>query len=316
MKDKSPSEKYETLIKLVRPNEFQQKQLGEVLTPLTLVEEMVAQIDIYCPQVWSNPNARWLDNSVGLGAFMVVIYAKLMIGLRTNIPDEQKRRSHILTEMLYVCDICPFNISCYKMIMGYKKDYNKKNIICADSLAEESFKGYKFDMVIGNPPYQPPTNGQFGGSSLWPLFVEKAVSVLKNKGFLLYVHPAIWRKPEHKTKDLLFSRQIHYLEIHNIKQGIKTFKCGTRYDWYLLENTIPYKKSTVVFEDKTKYDISISKKLAFIPNFGWNVLRKISKYKDEPVKAERNYACGSGRPHVSETRICNIPSVIPRTPLS
>lgn len=28
---------------------------------------------------------------------------------------------------------------------------------------------------------------------------------------------------------------IIYLEIHNTQNGMKTFKCGTRYDYYLLQ---------------------------------------------------------------------------------
>lgn len=61
-------------------------------------------------------------------------------------------------------------------------------------------------------------------------------------GYLLFVHPSGWRKPN-TEKGKFFGlyelmtkqNQMLYLEIHGIKDGQKTFKCGTRYDWYVIE---------------------------------------------------------------------------------
>jgi hypothetical protein len=59
----------------------------------------------------------------------------------------------------------------------------------------------------------------------------------------LYIHPARWRKPNNDKSKFygLFNlmtntNQMLYLSIHWVKEGLITFKCGTRYDyWYLIE---------------------------------------------------------------------------------
>ena len=40
-----------------------------------------------------------------------------------------------------------------------------------------------------------------------------------------------------------------YLSIHGINDGKKTFKCGTRYDWYLIQNKTKY-TTTIVNDEK------------------------------------------------------------------
>lgn len=56
--------------------------------------------------------------------------------------------------------------------------------------------------MIGNPPYNESKDGVlkggYGGRSLWDKFVEKALEgQMVENGYLLYVHPPSWRKPEH-----------------------------------------------------------------------------------------------------------------------
>ena len=64
---------------------------------------------------------------------------------------------------------------------------------------------------------------------------------------------------------LITQKQIIYLEIHDVDDGIKAFKCSTRYDWYLLENTNIYKETEVKGEDGITQTINI-KEWSFIPN--------------------------------------------------
>ena len=126
---------------------------------------------------------------------------------------------------------------------------------------------------------------------------------LKVRGLLLYVHPALWRKPENKMRDIMFDKQIHYLSIHNKIEGGKVFGATTRYDFYLMENIKPYKKSTVYFEDKETYDIDINIKLPFIPNFGWSVFSKIiGKLNNNSIKLIGDSDCHTMRNYVSKTK--------------
>ena len=50
--------------------------------------------------------------------------------------------------------------------------------------------GVKFDIVIGNPPYQ--NGGAAGNFALWPLFITKAAASLKDGGHLSFIVPQTW----------------------------------------------------------------------------------------------------------------------------
>ena len=45
-----------------------------------------------------------------------------------------------------------------------------------------------------------------------------------------------------------------YLEIHGIKDGQKTFHCGTRYDIYLIQRIKPYTKTNIIDENGNTID--------------------------------------------------------------
>ena len=119
----------------------------------------------------------------------------------------------------------------------------------------------KFDIIVGNPPYNNPKgeDDRPNGSSLWPAFVQKSLSLLKDGGFLTLVHPCGWRKPCKLWKILAKQNQIHYLEIHNDDDGQKTFNRGIRYDWYILEKIRPYKQTLICDENANVSSVDLSK---------------------------------------------------------
>jgi len=158
-----------------------------------------------------------------------------------------------------------------------------------------------FDAVIGNPPYQPPSNNKKGGKSIWGEFVIFNLHCLKPSGLLLFIHPALWRKPENKLREIMFDKQIHYLSIHNDGDGLKYFGATTRYDYYLMENTKPYQKTIVRFEDGSIYNFLINLDLPFLPNFGWSIFEKIlSKSNSDGLQVINDSDCHTMRPHVSK----------------
>jgi len=111
------------------------------------------------------------------------------------------------------------------------------NIITTDSL-EITYKELKernwpmhFDIVMGNPPYNPPKTGTgSSGNVIWPNFVVKSNSMLKNGGYLLFVHPPGWKKPtEDEFKEEKFSTgnytgQIRQGQVWNILKATGVFK--------------------------------------------------------------------------------------------
>jgi hypothetical protein len=110
---------------------------------------------------------------------------------------------------------------------------------------------------------------------LWDKFVEKSLNeMLKENGYLLYVHPAVWRQIEHPCLNLIKNKQLLYLEIHNVNDGLKTFKCSTRYDWYLLQN-IKNTNFTIIKEEDGKINKINLKKWNFIPNMMFDEIENL-----------------------------------------
>jgi SAM-dependent methyltransferase len=79
----------------------------------------------------------------------------------------------------------------------------------------------KFDVVLGNPPFQPETKIEGDGCGsrcmIWQKFIERAFEVVKNDGHLLFVTPNNWRKgfsarsPHRKAQQLIWSNKIAWV---------------------------------------------------------------------------------------------------------
>jgi hypothetical protein len=160
-----------------------------------------------------NSVKKVFEPCAGKGGFIVDIIDRFMIGLEQIIPDEKKRYKTIVEECLYFSDINSTNIFICKLLINpyneYKLNYNEGNTLELDIKEKWDING--FDAVIGNPPYHPPSNNKKGGKSIWNEFVKYSLNILKQNGLLLYVHPALWRKPENKMRDIMFNKQINYL---------------------------------------------------------------------------------------------------------
>jgi hypothetical protein len=168
----------------------------------------------------------------------------------------------------------------------------------------EGKKYMKFDVIVGNPPYQTETAGN--SRPIWDKFVKKSFSILNDNGYLTLVHPAGWRNVGGRftdTKDLLLSKQMEYLEIHNEKDGLRTFGAKTRYDWYVVKNADKSKKKALVkFEDGVEKKIDTTN-ISFIPNHSYDKIASlIASPDEETVKILANSSYHIQRPHVSKTK--------------
>jgi hypothetical protein len=286
------------------PQELERKQNAEVSTPFDVRKQM---LDMIPCDFWESKQTV-LEPCSGKGGFLVDIIDRFMVGLKTTIPNELERYKIIVEKCIFFGDVNPTNIFICKLLIdpnnNYSLNYNQGNTLELDSGVEWGVDG--FDAVIGNPPYQPPSNNKKGGKSIWGDFVKYSLGkCLKQNGLLLFVHPALWRKPGNSLGKQMFLNQIHQVTIHNKIEGGKVFGATTRYDCYLLERTPPVKKTKIVFEDKNVHEIMLGPEQGnvFLPNFGWSVIEKVmSKLKNNGIQVIGDSDCHTMRPHVSKTK--------------
>jgi hypothetical protein len=269
-----PKDLLELINECLKPKTIEKKQYGEVFTPIKLVNEMLDKLPI---EVWTNKNLKWLDPASGIGNFPIIVYLRLMDGLKEEIIDEKQRKKHILENMIYMCELNKKNIFISKYIFDINNEY-KLNLYEGDSLKLDYYKEFnvkEFDVIVGNPPYNDNSENKGKGHTLWIKFVELSIKTLLSiNGYLVFIHPSVWRQINHPCLNLIKDKQLLYLEIHNIVDGQKIFKCATRYDWYVLQNT-EYINNTIIKSEDGKINNINLKKWDFIPNMMFNEIEKL-----------------------------------------
>jgi predicted RNA methylase len=196
-----------------------------------------------------------------------------------------------------------------KAILKEYPRYNGVKVVLTDFLDMEAIM--KFDFVVMNPPYHTKSDKNDDKTqAIWPGFVKKAFSICKENGFVVSIHPSGWRDVRgmfEETKDLLLSKCIKYLEMHDMNDGVKTFGEQTNYDWYVAKNTFGNssngEKTHVKGQDGTEYDIDIPK-LNFVPSRLFNEILCLLA-KDGETRTEVLYdrtAYGSDKKNVSKEK--------------
>jgi hypothetical protein len=328
-----PSLRKDKILKIIHkrltPRPKQKKDLGEVFTPIELIEDMLSHLP---ESDWSNPKLKWLDPANGIGNFPVVIFYKLDEGLKSlgketelgvDFSSEKQRRKYIIKHMIYMMEIQSnnnriarniFTSLCKNTDSTDEKIECEPNIWTVDTLntknedIAEYFNVDKFDRIIGNPPfqaYQEAEGKRGGGDELYMKFVKKSIELLKPNGYLVFVHPPSWRKPEYnegrkKSKNagmfelMSHDNQMIYLEIHDTNDGLRVFKAGTRYDFYVLKKT-PAVENTKIKDMHGHISEIDLRDFEFLPNFNIKNVLKLFPKKTEHICELGNFNEANGK---------------------
>ena len=296
-----PQKVLELIAECLKPKKLEKDQFGEVFTPMSLVNEMLDKLPI---DVWENPDLKWFDPASGMGNFQVAIYFRLMNSLKIKLPNDEIRKKHILENMLYMSELNKKNCFIIQQIFNIDSTY-KLNLYEGNTLEldiKQIWGFEKFDIVLGNPPYNKPksiNHHHGGGKSLWDIFVVKAFdNWVKENGLLLFIHPPSWRKPQHYLWEVLSKKQLLYLKQYSKKEGLKIFGCSTLVDYYVLENKPIYKDTIIDAQDNKTYTINIQE-WNFLPSGVFNVIQKILG-KNEVLYSRTIY--GTDKKNISRTK--------------
>jgi hypothetical protein len=219
------------------PDAEAKKARGEIFTPLGLVRKMLlglkkSSLEKEINEVWGvdnegkmieadekdrvgglplevfrDKNSTFLDPANGIGNFPVVTFYILDFqlgnhGIDTSLKGEknkEKRRKHIVENMLYMIEINKGNVNTSKKIFRDIAPGSEPNILCADSLSltkeklKKNFNIDSFTVIMGNPPFN--SGGTLkGGGTLWPKFIKLSFDLIQPGGYITFVHPPGWRK--------------------------------------------------------------------------------------------------------------------------
>ena len=191
-----PKELLELIDSCLKPKDIEKKKFGEVFTPMSFINnDMLRDLEAYYKNKYDNniyedETLKWGDTTTGMGNFPISIYYKLMEGLKIKIPNEKDRKKHILEKMLFMAEYNKKNCFIVKQIFNLNNDY-KLNLYEGNSLQldiQKEFGIEKFDIVIGNPPYNEELKSS-GATALYNKFVEYYI---EKCDLLCFVIPSRW----------------------------------------------------------------------------------------------------------------------------
>jgi hypothetical protein len=290
---------YNLIKEYVKIADVDRKGKGEIHTPFKeLAEPMVKLVEKYNLEFWKNPNHKVLDSSAGYGTFLILAAYKFMVGLKDVIKDEEERFKWIVENCLYYGELQARSAFSWLIAIDPFDQY-ETNIFWGDFLSEDFDRHMKeiwqidaWNLIIQNPPYQIRKEGFKKTQPLWHLFVQKSLTILKEDGYMVMVHPSGWRNVDGDFKDvqiLLKSNQLLEISIHDEREGEEIFGATTGFDYYILKKS-SYRYETKIFNKENVGKLNLLD-FEFIPSGMFELFSKlIAKNGEERVNLLHSFS--------------------------
>ena len=258
-----PKELLELIDSCLKPKQKEKEENGEVFTPMSLVFEMLDNLDKHYisankRSIFSEKEFKWFDPAAGMGNFPVAVYLRLIEGLKPQIPNDEERKKHIVENMLYMSELNKKNVFIIHQIFNMNIKY-KLNMHDGDTLELDIMKVWglpvnSFDVILGNPPYN--KGGIWSHTKkmnsekrevLWMNFIKKSFKWLKPDGFLGFITPLYWLKYINEIHTIMLEKHIIWLKLWDNSQSKRMINADIPISLYVLQNTfnLTNKKSEI-----------------------------------------------------------------------
>ena len=250
-----PKELLELIDSCLKPKQKEKQENGEVFTPMNLVFEMLDNLDKHYIKelgisIFTETNFKWFDPASGMGNFPVAVYLKLMEGLKTQIPNDEQRKKHIIENMLYMSELNKKNCFITQQIFNINNQY-KLNLYEGDTIELNVVNIWgissmnSFDVILGNPPYNKggirSHTGKLLGNkneTIWTKFIEKSFEWLKPNGYLAFINPLSWLKKSHSLHNTMLEKHIISMKLWDNSQSKSIINADIPISLYVLQNSL------------------------------------------------------------------------------
>ena len=169
------------VLNLIKTPRYKLSATGETRTSPTLVDSMLAVPD----QVWID-GGKFLDPCFGRGTFLLKLVDKL---LPYHSPLD-------IAKMIHGVDIDSYCVQTTREIVARRLNIAAEELT---GIIQENFltwepNGMKFDLIIGNPPFQEGGRDD-QANKLWPHFIKKSSDLLNDNGYCAMISPTNWMQP-------------------------------------------------------------------------------------------------------------------------
>ena len=150
------------------------------------IEPLVAEMLDQLPKnVWTSNSTTFFDPAIGGGQFVRAIEQRLR-ACGHNDANIRKRVVGLEDSELHI----RYAVNKHKLVGQYAKKTYEKFFELDNTM--------KFDVVVGNPPYQ--GNNDKGtkqpkSHNLWSKFAEQGINLVKDNGYIAFVTPDSWMSP-------------------------------------------------------------------------------------------------------------------------
>ncbi|MCL1948749.1 MAG: Eco57I restriction-modification methylase domain-containing protein [Turicibacter sp.] len=269
------------------------QKTNQIFTPKRIVKMMLDLMEKEDPQIFANPNVKFVDLYTKSGLYLAELVKRLFVGIEGAIPDKNARLRHILNHQVF--GLAPTEIIAkiaQNYVYGFAGERQQgKNIRQLDLVplvkagnevakqkVEEWF-GMKFDVVIGNPPYQEENVGKNNQSNpLYHLFYDLAEVISKKYCLITPARflsnqgatPKVWNKKmlsDERIKIAYFnSRSTEIFPNIDIKGGIVVLYRDANQFFEPIDTFIPYEHLRRVYHKVRQNTDRYLSSLVFSPD--------------------------------------------------